>query len=75
MEEPSFKDLEENSFKDFGGNLFQRFWKKIVSKMFEDIYIYIFLLSDKSRNLCKIVSVLVSAWVERFFVPHMLDFF
>ena len=27
----------QNCFKDVGGNLFQRFWKKIVSKIFEEI--------------------------------------
>ena len=63
------KILEENSSKDFWGKLFQIFLKIYI-------YIYIFfLLSDKSGNLSKIVSVLLSASVKKFFVPRMLDFF
>ena len=65
--------LEAKIFKDFGRKAFQRFWRKIASKNLR-IYIYIFF-SDKSRNLYKIVLVLLSASVERFFFPCMLDFF
>ena len=34
-----------------------------------------FFFKDKSRNLSKIVSVLVSASVDRFFVSHMRDLY
>ena len=48
-------------------------------KKSSNIYIYIlfflfFFLSDKSCNLSKIVPVLLSASVERFFVSRMRDF-
>ena len=35
----------------------------------------VFFFKDKSRHLSKIISVLLSASVERFFVSRMQDFF
>ena len=84
------KILEEICFKDFGGNQFQRFWRKFVSKIlnencfkefggkffkdFGGLIFILFFFVDKSPNLSKIVSVLLSASVKRFFVFRMQDF-
>ena len=52
----------------------QAFFKICLKKIMQSLFIIIFFL-DKSCNLSKIVSVLLSASVERFFVSHMRDFF
>ena len=78
--------LEEICFKYVGGKWFQRFGRKIVSKIleensfknfegkdFEDFF-YFFVV-DKSCNLSKVVSVLLSASIERFFVSRRRDSF
>ena len=52
------------------------FWEKSCN-LSQKISFYFLSLSfgNKSHNPCKIVSVLLSTLVERFFVSHMRDFF
>ena len=51
--------------------IFFLFFLKKSYNLFKKIYI----IWDQSRNLSKIVSVLLSASVDRFFVSRMQDFF
>ena len=49
--------------------------KGIIQPLFFSFFFFFLFLKDESRNLPKIVSVRLSALVERFFVSCMLDFF
>ena len=51
-------------------------WSRCVDASTAPIFfLYFFLLLDKSRNLSKFVSVLLSASIERVGVSRMWDFF
>ena len=69
----------ESVFHKYGTRRYQLiyFWVQFLQKdlCYSPSFLFLYLFLDKSHNLSKIVSVLLSASVERFFVSLMQDFF